>query len=138
MEEPVIDKKQDITQIVEQALIEILKNRPDLLQEIRGKYAWENLATKDDIKLLINLIDKRFEAVDKRFEAVDKRFEAVDKRFEDLIHYIDKRFEDLIHYIDKRFAQVDKRLSLIQWVMTGVIGTVFIGILAIVVKLFTH
>ena len=124
MEEPVIDKKQDITQIVEQALIEILKNRPDLLQEIRGKYAWENLATKDDIKLLINLIDKRFE--------------AVDKRFEDLIHYIDKRFEDLIHYIDKRFAQVDKRLSLIQWVMTGVIGTVFIGILAIVVKLFTH
>ncbi len=55
-------------------------------------------ATKDDIKLLIHQMDKRFEAMqnqmDKRFEQVDKRFEQVDKRFESM----DKRF-DVIMYI---------------------------------------
>ena len=39
-------------------------------------------ATKDDIKLLIEQMNKRFDQVDKRFEQVDKRFEQVDKRFD--------------------------------------------------------
>ena len=57
-----------------------------------GKEQEENLATKEDIKMLMQMMDKRFEdmqkSMDKRFEAVDKRFEAVDKRFEDM----NKRF----------------------------------------------
>lgn len=32
-------------------------------------------ATKDDIKLLIGQMDKRFEQIDKRFEQVDKRLD---------------------------------------------------------------
>jgi len=32
-------------------------------------------ATKDDIKLIIEQMDKRFEQVDKRFEQIDKRIE---------------------------------------------------------------
>ena len=60
-------------------------------------------ATKDDIKMLIQQMDKRFEAVDKRFEAVDKRFEDMhrytDRRFEDM----NKRFEMIQHQMDKRF-----------------------------------
>ena len=39
-------------------------------------------ATKDDIKLLIEQMDKRFEQMDKRFEQIDKRFEQVDKRLD--------------------------------------------------------
>ena len=39
-------------------------------------------ATKDDIKLLIGQMDKRFEQMDKRFEQIDKRFEQVDKRLD--------------------------------------------------------
>ena len=42
------------------------------------------VATKEDIKNLMNEMDKRFEAMDKRFEAMDKRFEAMDKRFEEI------------------------------------------------------
>ena len=48
----------------------------------------EKLATKEDIKMVLEMMEKRF-------EAVDKRFEAVDKRFEDLYRYMDKRFEDM-------------------------------------------
>jgi hypothetical protein len=55
------------------------------------------VATKDDIKQVIEHSDKRFEALqaqmDKRFEAMDKRFEAMDKRFETLQAQMDKRFE---------------------------------------------
>jgi chaperonin cofactor prefoldin len=45
-------------------------------------YANENLATKDDIKLIIEQMDKRFEQVDKRFEQIDRRFEQTDKRID--------------------------------------------------------
>jgi len=59
---------------------------------VAGKEQEEKLATKEDIKMLMQMMDKRFEdmqkSMDKRFEAVDKRFEAVDKRFEDM----NKRF----------------------------------------------
>ena len=64
-------------------------------------------ATKDDIKMLIQQMDKRFEDMhkytDKRFEDMhkytDKRFEDMNKRFEDM----NKRFEDMQKYMDKRF-----------------------------------
>jgi hypothetical protein len=67
-----------------------------------GQLQQEKLATKEDIRMVIQMMDKRFEAVDKRFEAVDKRFEAVDKRFEDLYKYMDKRFEDM----NKKFTMM--------------------------------
>jgi flagellar capping protein FliD len=79
-----------------------------------GNLQQEKLATKDDIKMLIEMMNKRFEAVDKRFEAVDKRFEAVDRRFEDMYKYMDKRFEAVdkrFEAVDKRFEEMNKRLS---------------------------
>ncbi|NJM15641.1 MAG: hypothetical protein HC896_09950 [Bacteroidales bacterium] len=101
----------------------------------------KTLATKEDIKMLMLMMEKRFEAVDKRFEAVDKRFEdqmaymnmrfeAVDKRFE----AVDKRFEDLIHHLDKRFEQVDKRFAFIFWLIG--IGFIVTNSLLVVFKLF--
>ncbi len=64
----------------------------------------------EQIKLLIEMTNKRFEAIDKRFEDLinnlDKRFEAIDKRFEDMRYYTDKRFEAL-----------DKKLTFGYWVM---------------------
>ncbi|MHA1266814.1 MAG: hypothetical protein ACTSRS_16375 [Candidatus Helarchaeota archaeon] len=93
------------------------------------------VATKEDIKFLIEsmnkrfeavdkrfeelieLMDKRFEAVDKRFEAMDKRFEAMDKRFEAMdkrFEAVDKRFEELIELMDKRFEAVDKRFEAVD------------------------
>ena len=54
------------------------------------------VATKEDIKNIIEMMDKRFEAMqlymDKRFEAMqlymDKRFEAMDNRFKTIINEI--------------------------------------------------
>jgi TolA-binding protein len=63
-------------------------------------YATPQNATKDDIKMLIHQMDKRFEQVDKRFEQVDKRLELMQQQ-------MDKRFEQ----VDKRFEQVDKHFE---------------------------
>ena len=41
-----------------------------------------NVATKDDIKMLINYMDKRFEDTNKRFEMMQHN---MDKRFEDMM-----------------------------------------------------
>ena len=66
-------------------------------------------ATKDDIKMLIQQMDKRFEDVDKRFEDVNRRFEDVNRRFEDM----NKRFEMMQHQMDKRFEDMNKRFELL-------------------------
>ena len=47
------------------------------------------LATKEELKLMIEMFNARFEDMHKY---TNKRFEAVDKRFEDMHKYMDKRF----------------------------------------------
>ena len=79
---------------------------------VAGKEQEEKLATKEDIKMLMQMMDKRFEAVDKRFEDLyrymDKRFEAVDKRFENMQKSMDKRFEA----VDRRFEEMNSRFKM--------------------------
>ena len=53
----------------------------------------------EQIKLMIDMFNKRFEDIDKRFDAIDKRFEDMNKRFE----AVDKRFEDMRYYTEKTF-----------------------------------
>ena len=92
----------------------------------------EKLATKEDIKNLMQLMEKRFEAIDKRFEEMsqnnNKRFEAIDKRFEDLYHYMDKRFEAF----DKRFEDMNKRFNMMFTFMS--IGFTIIIVLTVLFK----
>ncbi len=71
---------------------EFLKLLPKLIQEdnqVKGAIITALsgvVATKDDIKQVIEEFDKRFESMDKRFEAMqiqmDRGFEAMDRRFE--------------------------------------------------------
>ena len=63
-------------------------------------------ATKDDIKMLIHQMDKRFEQVDKRFEQVDKRLELMQQQ-------MDKRAQE----VDRKFEQVDKRFDTQLYIM---------------------
>ncbi|MGC8962272.1 MAG: hypothetical protein ACP5K1_07545, partial [Candidatus Bathyarchaeia archaeon] len=92
-----------------EAVAEALEKRPELLANLILRVApWDRFATKEDIKMVLDFMDKRFNAVDKRFEDINKRFEAMDKRFEDInkrFEAMDKRFED----INKRFEAMDKR-----------------------------
>ncbi|MEM3571006.1 MAG: hypothetical protein QW589_03645 [Candidatus Bathyarchaeia archaeon] len=105
-----------------EVIVEALEKKPNALTSLMLKLApWDRFATKEDIKMLLEFMEKRFEDINKRFEDLrnysdkrfeelrsysDKRFEAIDKRFEDINH----RFEDLTHYIDKRVGLVEKLL----------------------------
>ncbi len=93
-------------------IVKALESKPELIYGLLAKITpWDKLATKDDIKLLIDLMDKRFEDINRRFEDVNKRFEDVNKRFEDInarFEDINKRFEDMRYYIDKRIGFLEK------------------------------
>ncbi len=84
-------------------------------------------------QLDINLIE-RMAKVEKGIENIleqikliielnNKRFEAVDKRFEDM----NKRFEDMRYYTEKRFDAVDKKINLGYWLVG--IGYTSLGML---------
>ncbi len=66
-------------------LLEVIKLHPYIISEMLrlGGIPLYNVSTKDDIKLLIELINKRFEDINKRFEDpkyyVDKRIGLLEK-----------------------------------------------------------
>ncbi len=78
-----------------------------MLKAQTNHFAHLDIDLRNEMKLLREDMDKRFEQVVIRFEQVEhqfeKRFEQVEKRFEQ----VDKRFEQ----VDKRFDQVDKRFE---------------------------
>ena len=77
------------------------------------------VVTREDLRLAIETINKRFEAVNKRFEDMnrrfealqkymDRRFEAVDKRFEDM----NRRFEDMFHMLRIMFITISLLIAI--------------------------
>jgi hypothetical protein len=69
------------------------------------------IATKEDLKELIELSNKKFEAMEKRFEAMDKRFDAMDKRFDSMQMQMDKRFDNQDQKIDSINNKLDHLLA---------------------------
>jgi hypothetical protein len=77
------------------------------------------VATKEDIALLIQEMDKRFDATERRFETmqaeIDRRFDATERRFETMQAEMNKRFETMQAEMNKRFetmqAEMDKRFD---------------------------
>ncbi len=96
----------------------------------------QNLAIKDDLKLLSHMMDKRFEEMlhymDRRFGGINRRFEDINKRFED----INTRFEGLTHYIDKRFDGINKRINLLISLIFGFNIPILIGLITLILKTF--
>ncbi len=84
--------------------------------EVMPSWAKE-LATKEDLKLFIDMVNKRFEDMNKRFEAVDKRFEDMNKRFED----INKRFEELNTHMRMYFGLLTIVVTLVNAMLTVVL-----------------
>ena len=118
--------KPDLSQIkkyIIDILPQLLREEPTILTTIEGIIVQhfpqreEFARLVDEIKLLREKTDQRFEQVEKRLEQqqqhinllhqeMNQRFERMDKRFEQ----VEKRFEQ----VDKRFEQVDKRLEQID------------------------
>jgi len=73
-----------------EALPKILEARPELRYKfyavIEEKFPSREETNRilEELKIMREESNKRFEAVDKRFEAVDKRFESMDRRFDAL------------------------------------------------------
>ena len=144
-----------------EAIAEALEKKPELLISLILRLApWDRFATKEDIRMLLDFMEKRFSAIDKRFEDVNKRFEAVDRRFEDinrrfedmngrfedLMSYSDKRFEELRSYSDRRFDDmnrrfedlmhyVDKRVGLLEKLLIGFNVPILVAVITILLKL---
>ena len=144
-----------------EAIAEALEKKPELLTSLILRLApWDRFATKEDIRMLLDFMEKRFSAIDKRFEDVNKRFEAVDRRFEDinrrfedmngrfedLMSYSDKRFEELRSYSDRRFEDmnrrfedlmhyVDKRVGSIEKLLIGLNVPILVAVITILLKL---
>ncbi len=92
---------------------ELLKVLPKLIREndtVKGAIISALsgvVATKEDIRDLIQEMDKRFEIVDKRFEAMQKQ---MDQRFETMQKQMDQRFETMQKQMDQRFEAMQKEL----------------------------
>ena len=65
-----------------------------------------NLATKDDIRQLMDRMDHRFEMVDLKFEALDdklsERIQALDDKLSERIQALDERVNERIQALDER------------------------------------
>ena len=72
---------------VDHLIRDLEETRAELKSEIKDIRSV--MVTKDELRLLIETINKRFEDVDKRFGDFDKRFSDFDKRFGDF----DKRLD---------------------------------------------
>ena len=68
-----------------------------------------NLATKDDIRQLMDRMDHRFEMVDLKFEALDnklsERIQGLDERVTERIQGLDERVTERITTLDLKFAE---------------------------------
>ncbi len=93
---------------------EFLKLLPKLIREnddVKGAIITALsgvVATKDDIRQVIEEFDKRFEAMDKRFEAMQAQ---MDKRFEALQLQINSNYTELRYAIDNLGSRTGKGLE---------------------------
>ena len=67
-------------------------------------------STKQDIQMLIKLMEKQSEQIDKRFEQVDKRFEMMQEQNRIIREDMNKRFEQ----VDKRFEMMQEQNRIIR------------------------
>ncbi len=120
-----------------------------LQEEVKEKE--EKLATKDDIKLVLEQMAERFESMqkqmDERFEMLIKemnlRFQNVDVRFEAMQKETNARFEAMqkenqarFMAIDTKFEALEKRLSTITWLIG--ISTTSLAILIAIMNFLKH
>ncbi|MBN2656096.1 MAG: hypothetical protein JXR86_03490 [Spirochaetales bacterium] len=106
---------ESMTELLEQELEEAVevKNRKSfhrfillLAQNVvsRNTHEREIYSLRSDIKDVIALMERRFEAVDRRFESVDQRFESMQKQMDVRFNAMDKRFSMMFAFMSLGFT----------------------------------
>ncbi len=109
-------------------IIEVLLKRKEILKGLLSDDIPQNIATKDDIKMIIEFMNRRFEDINRRFEDVNRRFEDVNKRFEDM----NRQFEDM----NRRFEFIQKLILFLlglNLVETGTTILILLKVLGIII-----
>ncbi len=113
--------KEQVIKIIEEELPKIIERHPEVKAKL-VEVLEEKMATKEDIKMLIEQIEKNRQESNKRFEQLikemNKRFEEINQRFEEMREDTNKRFEEtnerfeqLIKEMNKRFEEVNRRFE---------------------------
>ncbi len=110
----------------EMSLLERIIRVEEVLKAQSERFEKGFQALEKNQEALLREMNARFEAVYNRFESMDKRFEArfeaMDKRFESLQREIDARFESQQREMNARFEAMDKRFTMIQWLIGILVG----------------
>ena len=96
---------------------EIERMVEEILQRKGYIPAYENLATKDGIKMLKD----------------DIKMLKDDIKL--LAEMMDRRFTDLLHYVDKRFEDMNKRINMILSLLLSFNIPLLIAVIVILIKL---
>ena len=112
--------KKELNQVREYVigiLPQLLREEPEITTTIEGIVAHqfprrdEFARLLDEVKLLREDMNRRFELMEQKFELMEQKFEAqrqeTEQRFDALYKEMNHRFEQ----VDKRFEQVDKRFE---------------------------
>jgi len=152
-----IKKRPDIFSNILQPIKKDLDNLSGKIDDLSQKMATKDdlslviQTTKDEIKMVMEIIKAYQESTDKRFEDIiraiysyqestDKRFqetrEETNMRFQEMREQSDKRFQELIYFTEKRFEEMNKRFDFMFRVSLAFNIPLLISIIAMLLKIF--
>jgi len=112
--------KKELNQVREYVigiLPQLLREEPEITSTIEGIIAHqfprrdEFARLLDEVKLLREDMNRRFELMEQKFELMEQKFELMDQKFEAQRQETEQRFDALYKEMNHRFEQVDKRFE---------------------------
>ena len=97
----------------------------DLLMD-RPPGGWDELVTKEWLRLELSVVESRFDVVDAKFDAVNVRLDVLEQRFDAL----DRRIDGRMGSLESRMGSFERELRAQTWkiaaFLTGLL-TVFVA-----------
>lgn len=84
------------------------------------KIEFDKLASKDDLRFMLESLNGRFDAIDIKFQMIDVKFDAVNAKFDAM---------------NAKFDAVNSRINVLTWSI-GIMCTVFI--VPVITLVITH